>query len=108
EGESAGGTSSVGSAIPPTQLYALIGGGAATLIVLVIMMVMLLRKPPTVQASGKDAIARITRQADGHVKEGRRLYAEKKYLDAKAGRALRDAEKRLSRDRSYVRCRAAP
>ena len=35
------------------------------------------------QAPGKDAIARITRQADAHLRQGRTLLSERKYLEAK-------------------------
>ena len=65
------------------QFFALAGGAAVTLILLVLMIVFLVRKPTPVQAPGKDAIARISRQADAHVRQGRTLIGDRKYLEAK-------------------------
>ena len=48
------------------------------------MIVFLVRKPTPVQAPGKDAIARISRQADAHLRQGRTLIGERKYLEAKS------------------------
>jgi ABC transport system ATP-binding/permease protein len=83
EGGEYGSTRSVEPGLPRLQLYALIGGGAATFIILVLTIVFLVRKIPPVQASGRDAIARISKQAEMHLKSGKQLYQEKKYADAK-------------------------
>jgi pSer/pThr/pTyr-binding forkhead associated (FHA) protein len=77
-------TSSVGVDIPQPQLYALLGGALATLILLLIMIVVLVRKPTPVQASGRDAIARLAKQAAAHLSEGRRLLGEHKFLEARS------------------------
>ncbi|HEX6839308.1 MAG TPA: hypothetical protein VF334_22175, partial [Polyangia bacterium] len=58
-------------------------GAAVTLILVILMIVFAVRKPTPVQAPGKDAIARITRQADAHIRQGRALIADHKYLEAK-------------------------
>jgi pSer/pThr/pTyr-binding forkhead associated (FHA) protein len=65
------------------QLVALIGGAVATLVVVITAMVVLLRKPTPVQASGKEGISKIAKQAEQHLKAGKQLYAEKRYTDAK-------------------------
>src|SRR5262249_7103011 len=44
--------------------------------------VFLVRKPPTVQAPGKDAIARISRQADAYLRQGRTALADRKFTEA--------------------------
>ena len=68
----------------PGQLVALIGGGGVTLLILIAAIIVLVRKPTPVQASGKEAIAKITRQAEQHLKLGKQLFNERKWLDAKA------------------------
>ena len=83
EGDTQPGTRDVSTEIPRRQLYLLTGGAATTLMLLIVMMVVLLHKPAPVQAPGKDAIARIGRQADAHVRQGRALLADRKYLEAK-------------------------
>jgi pSer/pThr/pTyr-binding forkhead associated (FHA) protein len=65
-------------------LIGLFAGGGATLIILVTALIVLLRKPPPVQASGKDAIAKIARQAEAHLTRGKQLFGDKKWSDAKA------------------------
>jgi hypothetical protein len=47
------------------------------------MLIALVKKPPTVQASGKDAIAKYSAKADLHLRQGRALYRERKYAEAK-------------------------
>jgi hypothetical protein len=61
-----------------------LGGALATLILLLIMIVVLVRKPTPVQASGRDAIARLAKQAAAHLSEGRRLLGDHKFLEAKS------------------------
>ena len=83
EGDTLHGTSAVSAELPRTMFFALAGGAAVTLLLLILMIVFLVRKPTPVQAPGKDAIARITRQADAHVRLGRNLIGERKYTEAK-------------------------
>jgi ABC transport system ATP-binding/permease protein len=83
EGDTLHGTSAVTTDIPRPQLYALAGGAAGTLILFIVMIVVVVHKPAPVQAPGKDAIARISRQAAVHLQEGRTLLGERKYLEAK-------------------------
>ena len=83
EGDTQHGTSAVTAELPRTIFFALAGGAALTLILFILMLVFLIRKPTPVQAPGKDAIARITRQADAHLRQGRTLLSERKYLEAK-------------------------
>lgn len=83
EGDTVAGTSAVFADIPRTQLYALAGGGGLTLLLFIIMIVVLAHKPAPVQAPGKDAIARIARTADAHLRQGRTLLNDRKYGDAK-------------------------
>lgn len=83
EGDTLHGTSAVSTEIPRPQFFALAGGAAATFILLILMIVFLVRKPTPVQAPGKDAIARIARQADAHLRQGRSLLADRKYTEAK-------------------------
>jgi pSer/pThr/pTyr-binding forkhead associated (FHA) protein len=65
------------------QWIALMAGGAVTFAVLVGMIIALARKPPIVQAPGKEAIAKFTAKADLHLRQGRSLYHERKYSEAK-------------------------
>jgi pSer/pThr/pTyr-binding forkhead associated (FHA) protein len=84
EGDTQRGTSTVdGIEIPSAQLYGLGAGAVATLVLLLIMMIVLVRKPTPVQAPGKEAIARLSKQAAGHLAEGRRLLGDHKFLEAK-------------------------
>jgi pSer/pThr/pTyr-binding forkhead associated (FHA) protein len=83
EGGEYGSTRSVEPGLPGWEALALLGGGAVTLILVLCAIVFLIRKVPPVQASGKDAIARIAHQADLHLKNGRALYQQRKYADAK-------------------------
>ena len=62
----------------------LVGGGGVTIIILITAMVVTLRKPPVLQASGKDAIAKIAKQAEQHLKAGKERFAEKKWGEAKS------------------------
>jgi pSer/pThr/pTyr-binding forkhead associated (FHA) protein len=73
-----------GADIPTPQLYALLGGALATLILLLIMIVVLVRKPTPVQASGREAIARLSTQAARHLSAGRDLLGQRKFLEAKS------------------------
>jgi ABC transport system ATP-binding/permease protein len=84
EGDTQHGTSAVAAELPRAQFFALAGGALATLMMLILMIAFLVRKPTPVQAPGKDAIARISRQADAHVRLGRTLIAERKYAEAKS------------------------
>jgi pSer/pThr/pTyr-binding forkhead associated (FHA) protein len=85
EGGAPGSTRSVepGAGLPPMQLYALLGGGGLTLILVILSIVFLVRKTPPVQASGRDAIAKLAVKAEQHLERGRTLYKERKYPDAK-------------------------
>ena len=83
EGDTFHGTSAVSAEFPRNQFFMLAGGAAATLILMILMLVFLVRKPTPVQAPGKDSITRISRQADAHLRQGRTLIAERKYLEAR-------------------------
>jgi pSer/pThr/pTyr-binding forkhead associated (FHA) protein len=83
EGGDPGSTRSVDPNLPPVQLYILAGSAVATFIIVILAIVFLIRKVPPVQASGKDAIARLTRQAEGHLKTGKGFYADRKWSEAK-------------------------
>lgn len=83
EGGEHGATRAGPVVIPPAERYALLGGAAATFVILVLAVAFLIRKVPPVQASGKEAIARIAQQAEQHLALGRQLYQERKYADAK-------------------------
>jgi pSer/pThr/pTyr-binding forkhead associated (FHA) protein len=84
EGDTLHGTSAVTADLPRGQFVALAGAAVATLILVILMVVFLVRTPTPVQAPGKDAIARISRQADAHIRQGRTLIADHKYLEAKS------------------------
>ncbi len=84
EGDTQHGTSAVTAELPRSQFIALVAAAAVTLILVILMIVFLVRKPTPVQAPGKDSIARITRQADAHLRQGRALIADRKYLEAKS------------------------
>jgi len=83
---SAGGGSPMGDATDstttPSMLPLAIGGGV-TLLLIVVAVIFLFKKPPTVLAPGREAIAKIQREAEGHLAIGKKLYKEKKYADAK-------------------------
>jgi pSer/pThr/pTyr-binding forkhead associated (FHA) protein len=66
------------------SVLALVGGGGVTIIILITAMVVTLRKPPVLQASGKDAIAKIAKQAEQHLKAGKARFDEKKWVEAKS------------------------
>ena len=83
ERESIGRTSDVPNEIPRTQVYALGGAAIGTIVLLFIMVGVLMHKPKPVQAPGKDAIARLVRQAAAHRQQGKTLLAERKYVEAK-------------------------
>ncbi len=67
------------------------GGGSAgiivgsifTLILIGLAVAALFREPPTVKASGTDAIQRLLAKSEEHAKAGKQLYKEKKYAEAK-------------------------
>lgn len=84
EGNEYGSTRSVEPGMPRLHLYALLGGAGATFLILLLAVIFLVRKVPPVQASGRDAIARINKQADAHLAAGKKLYGERKYPEAKA------------------------
>jgi len=83
EGTELSGTSAVMAGTGRGQMIALIAGAAACFVVLVGMLIALVKKPPTVQASGKEAIAKYSAKADLHLRQGRALYKERKYGEAK-------------------------
>ncbi|MGZ3407326.1 MAG: FHA domain-containing protein [Polyangia bacterium] len=83
EGDTSHGTSAVSSEFPRNQFLMLAGGAAGTLILMILMIVFLVRKPTPVQAPGKDSITRIARQADAHLRQGRTLIGDRKYLEAR-------------------------
>jgi pSer/pThr/pTyr-binding forkhead associated (FHA) protein len=82
EGEEMSGTRAV-DAGGGGQSMALAVGGALTGLIVVGAIVSLFHKVPPVQASGKDAIARITANSEQHLQEGKARYREKKYAEAK-------------------------
>jgi hypothetical protein len=84
EGGIDGSTRSVEPGMEKLHFYALVGGAGVTLVLLILAIVFLVRKTPPVQASGRDAITRITRAADTHVQSGRKLYEQRRYTDARA------------------------
>jgi pSer/pThr/pTyr-binding forkhead associated (FHA) protein len=73
---------STDSTATPSMLPLAIGGGV-TLVLLVLAVIMLFKKPPTVPAPGREAIAKIQKEAEQHLALGKKLYREKKYADAK-------------------------
>jgi ABC transport system ATP-binding/permease protein len=83
EGDTAQGTSAVAAEIPQSQLMMLLGGAALTLVLLIVMLVVLVHKPKPVQAPGAPAIAKIQKSAEDHLRDGKRLLGERKYLEAK-------------------------
>jgi pSer/pThr/pTyr-binding forkhead associated (FHA) protein len=83
EGDTVHGTSAVMTEVPRAQFFIMLGAASVTLILMITMIVFLVRKPTPVQAPGKDAITRITRQADGHLRQGRTALNEHKYGEAK-------------------------
>jgi hypothetical protein len=83
EGSELSGTSSVEAGAGRGQWVAIMVGGGVTFVVLVGMIIALARKAPVVQAPGKDAIAKFTAKADTHLRQGRALYRERKYGEAK-------------------------
>lgn len=62
---------------------ALLGSGALTLVIVIVAAVVLERKPAVVATPAKDAIARISRQAEQHLKLGKQLFNDKKWSEAK-------------------------
>ena len=83
EAQDLSGTRAVEAGSGRGQWIALSAFGAVTFVVLVGMIIALARKPPIVQAPGKEAIARYTAKADLHLRQGRSLYHERKYTEAK-------------------------
>jgi hypothetical protein len=83
EGGEYGSTRSVDPGLDRLQFWGLVGGAGVTFVLLVLALVFLVRKVPPVQASGRDAIARLSKQADAHVQAGRKLYEQRRYADAK-------------------------
>ncbi|MGZ3426628.1 MAG: FHA domain-containing protein [Polyangia bacterium] len=83
EGGLEGSTRSVEPGMERLHFYALVGGAGLTFTLLVLAIVFLVRKVPPVQASGREAIARIARAAETHVQSGRKLYEQRRYTDAK-------------------------
>jgi pSer/pThr/pTyr-binding forkhead associated (FHA) protein len=74
------GTESVDN--PTANLIVVIMGGV-TLILIILGIVFLFKKPPTVPANGREAIAKLMKQANDHLEAGRSLYKAKKYGEAK-------------------------
>jgi pSer/pThr/pTyr-binding forkhead associated (FHA) protein len=83
EGAEQGSTRNVEAVLSRGQLYALSTGGMVTIVLLCAAAFVLIRKLPPVQASGREALTRIDQQAQAHLQNGRRLYQERKYGDAK-------------------------
>jgi ABC transport system ATP-binding/permease protein len=83
EGQELSGTRSVEAGAGRGQWIALMAGGAVTFVVLVGTLIALMRKPPVVQAPGKEAIAKYSAKAEQHLRQGRSLYRERKYSEAK-------------------------
>ena len=83
EGDTLHGTSAVTAELPRNLFLMLAGAAGLTFIMLILMVVFVARKPTPIQAPGKDAIARLGRQAEAHLQAGRNLVAERKYLEAK-------------------------
>jgi pSer/pThr/pTyr-binding forkhead associated (FHA) protein len=83
EGDTLHGTRAVLADFPRNQFLALAGAAGLTMILFILMIIFLAHKPAPVQAPGKDAITRITRQADAHLRQGRALIGDRKFLEAK-------------------------
>ncbi len=83
EGGAPGSTRSVEPGLPRPLLYALFGGAGLTGLLILLAIIFLIRKVPSVQAPGKDAIAKIARQAEQHLDRGRTLHKDRKYTEAK-------------------------
>ena len=83
EGNELSGTSAVAAAPSRGQMIGILAGGAMCLVVLIGMIIAIAKKPPVVQAPGKDAIAKYTVKAEQHLRQGRSLYRERKYTEAK-------------------------
>jgi len=58
-------------------------GAIITLAVVVTAVVFLFKKPPTIAAPGKDAVAKLMKQAEDHLDTGKQLFKAKKYSEAK-------------------------
>lgn len=58
-------------------------GSLLTLVLIGLAVAALMREPPTVKASGADAIARLLAKGEEHAKTGKQLYKERKYPEAK-------------------------
>jgi len=58
-------------------------GAVITLAVVVTAVVFLFKKPPTIAAPGKDAVAKLMKQAEEHLDTGKQLFKAKKYSEAK-------------------------
>jgi pSer/pThr/pTyr-binding forkhead associated (FHA) protein len=71
------------ASVPVRDLYLLGGGAVVTLIMLMLAIVALVHTPRPVPGVGKEAIARIARQADVHLRQGRALFEERRYSDAR-------------------------
>ena len=102
EGDTLHGTSAVTAELPRNLFMLLAGAAGLTFLMLVLMIVFLVRKPAPVQAPGKDAIARISRQADAHLRQGKSLLADRKYLEAKS-----ELDQALELDPANVEARKA-
>jgi pSer/pThr/pTyr-binding forkhead associated (FHA) protein len=63
-------------------LIGLVGGGAATFVIVLVAIVVAVRKRPQ-PPPARDAIQKITRQAEQHLRAGKQLFADKKWSDAK-------------------------
>jgi hypothetical protein len=83
EGGEYGSTRSLEPGLDRLQFWGLIGGAAVTFVLLVLAVVFMVRKVPPVQASGREAIARLGKQAESHLQAGRKLYEQRRYADAK-------------------------
>jgi pSer/pThr/pTyr-binding forkhead associated (FHA) protein len=83
EGQELSGTRSVEAGGGRGQWIAIMAGGAVTFVVLIGTLIALAKKPKVVQAPGKEAIAKYSAKAEQHLRQGRALYRERKYSEAK-------------------------
>ncbi len=59
-------------------------GSLLTLVLIGFAVAALLREPPTVRASGTEAITRLLAKSEEHARAGKQFYKEKKFAEAKA------------------------
>jgi pSer/pThr/pTyr-binding forkhead associated (FHA) protein len=65
------------------RLVAFFGGGILTFLLLIGAAVMTLKRPSSVKTSGKELLARLSRQAESHLQLGKSFYDAQRYAEAK-------------------------